>query len=294
MKDGLWERASSKGDAPEQQTSTQTVSNEPPAYLRPFLTDIAKEAQAQYRSSSPQYFPGQTYVPASGATTQALDTIAARAAAGSPLQGAAGIQQLGTIQGDYLDPTNNPGFQGALDAAVRPVTQRFEDSVLPNISSLLSAAGRFGSNAQNELVGSATDAYLRNVGDIGSTMAFQNYANERGIQNLAAQNAPALAAADYNDPFQLLNVGQQREAYASLPLQEDIARFNFEQNLPAAKLNQFAGQIYGQNRGGTSTATATTPLYTGNSWMGPFGAVLGTAGVAGNLFGKGGANILNK
>src|SRR5690606_41397320 len=120
MKYGLWERARFKGDAPEQQTSTQTVSNEPPAYLRPFLTDIAKEAQAQYRSSSHQYFPGQTYVPASGATTQDLDTIAARAAAGRPLQGAASIQPPGTNPGDHLHPADNPGVQGASGADGRP------------------------------------------------------------------------------------------------------------------------------------------------------------------------------
>lgn len=289
MRHDLWSRARFKGDAPSSTTSTTTVNNQPPAYLQPYLTDIAKQAQTQFQSSTPSYYPGQTYVPASDATTQAIQDTINRASTGSPLQSAGNTQQLNTIQGNYLDPTNNPGFQGAMDAAIRPVTQNFQNTVLPNISSMFSSAGRYGSGAQTDALGNASDAYLRNVGDIGSNMAYQNYANERGIQNQAAQYSPTMAAADYNDPAQLLQAGQQQEAYSSLPLQENIARYNYEQNLPAAKLGQYAGLVQGQNTGGISNATATTPYYNSNSWQGPFGAALGTAGVAGNLFGKNGA-----
>jgi tryptophan halogenase len=45
--------------------------------------------------------------------------------------------------------------------------------------------------------------------------------------------------ADYADIGQLANVGQMQEGYQQAALEDDIARFNFEQNLPHNKLNQF-------------------------------------------------------
>jgi hypothetical protein len=280
------------GGSSQPQTVTQTSTQQPPAYLQPFLTDIAKEAQSQYQSGSPSYFPENTFVPQSPETQQALSALTNRATTGSPLQAAGNQQQLGTVQGDYLN--SNPGLVGAIDAAVRPVTQNFQNAVLPGIASQFSAAGRYGSGAQADALGNASDAYMRNVGDIGSNLSFGNYNMERGIQNQAAQNAPSMAAADYTDPSRLAAVGQQQETYSAAELQDAINRFNFGQNLPNQKLGQYSSAIYGQNQGGTTSATQTSPYYSGNTALAGLGAGLSTVGTAGNLFGKGGSNILNK
>jgi len=62
-------------------------------------------------------------------------------------------------------------------------------------------------------------------------------------------NAPQLAMADYGDIAQLANVGQTAEDYQQAALQGDIARFDFEQNLPYQKLSNLLGAVYGAPAG---------------------------------------------
>jgi len=76
-------------------------------------------------------------------------------------------------------------------------------------------------------------------------------------QMAAAQLAPELANADYTDINQLLKTGQAQEDYANTALQADINRFNYEQNLPTAKLNQYAQYLSGTPQGSTTTSTSS-------------------------------------
>lgn len=77
-------------------------------------------------------------------------------------------------------------------------------------------------------------------------------------QMAAAQLAPELANADYTDINQLLKVGQAQEDYANTALQADINRYNYEQNLPTAKLNQYAQYLSGTPQGSTTTSTQSS------------------------------------
>jgi hypothetical protein len=73
----------------------------------------------------------------------------------------------------------------------------------------------------------------------------------------ATRNAPAMAAQDYADIQRLLTVGGAREQQQAAELQDAINRYNFEQNLPAMKLQQYAGLIYGAPQGQIVTQSAT-------------------------------------
>ena len=103
----------------------------------------------------------------------------------------------------------------------------------------------------------------------------QNYATERANQ-LAAQRAigglsqqdlmnrsraaaaaPGLAREDYSDIGRLAQFGAAREAKTGEALAEDIARFDFTQNEPARRLQDFIAGV----RGGTMGGTQTTPIY---------------------------------
>jgi hypothetical protein len=85
--------------------------------------------------------------------------------------------------------------------------------------------------------------------------------------------APEMAAADYGDIQRLMTVGQAQESYQQAALQDAINRFNYEQNLPSAKLQQFLSAAYGSPMGGI--ATSVVPQYSNQ-----FANVLG-GGVAG-------------
>jgi len=118
-----------------------------------------------------------------------------------------------------------------------------------------SMSGRYGSGVSADIQNRAAQTLGTTLANKYGDLAYANYAGERGMQNAAAQNAPALAAADYQDIQQLMNVGKTKEDYAKTALQADIDRFNFEQNKPYQKLSAYLGAAYGAPTGTVSTTT---------------------------------------
>lgn len=262
------------------QTTTQSTSSSPWSAQQPYLKEIFSEAQNQYQSDTPQYFPGQTVAPFSPETEQAQAAIYNRATTGSPLMLAGNQSMLDTIQGRYLDPSTNPGLQGAIEAAISPIRSEYQNVVAPGIDSAFVQSGRYGpsSNAWMTNRDMAADTYLRNVGGVASNLAYNNFLNERGLQANATANAPAYAQADYYDPAQLASLGASKEAQSQALINADIERFNYEQNLPAAKLAQYGNLVSG-NYGGTMTGTSTTPYFQkqGSALQGAAGGALSGA-----------------
>jgi hypothetical protein len=220
--------------------------------LKPYITYGLNEAQKLYQSSTPSYYPGQTYVGPSQQTQSALQAQQNRALQGNPLLPAAQQQQQNVIQGQYL--ANNPYFNQALAGAGQAATNQYFDAI-NQAQSGASTAGRYGSGAQENLFNRAGSTLASTLANKAGELAYSNYGAERGRQEAAAMGAPQLAAADYGDIQQLGNVGQQMEGYQEAALQSDIDRFNYEQNLPQNKLNQFLSQTYGAPAGTTSTTT---------------------------------------
>lgn len=228
--------------------------------IKPYITFGLEQAQQLYNRPL-QYYPGQTYVDPSQYSTQAIESAAQRAAAGSPLQRAALEQQMQTVSGQFLQP--NPFLQGAISAATRPLEAQFQQR-LGEIQSRASQAGRYGSGAQAQMETGATEAFARGIGDISQRMAYQNYADERARQEAAAAAAPQLAQSEYNDFQRLLQAGQAQEAYKEQALGADIAKFNFLQQAPYSQLQSYLGAVYGAPMGTITTApTYRSPLAQG-------------------------------
>jgi hypothetical protein len=221
--------------------------------VRPFVEYGLQEAKGLYQTDTPTYFPGQTYVGPSSQTTQALGLAGQRALAGSPLIPAAQQQQLRSIQGDYLS-AGNPYFQQALAGPTQQATQAYNDAIR-QAQGGASMAGRYGSGASADIQNRAANTLATTLANTYGNLAYQNYAGERGMQNQAVMNAPALAQADYGDISQLANVGKTAEDYQKTALQADIDRFNFEQNKPYQKLSSYLGAAYGAPMGQVSKTT---------------------------------------
>lgn len=217
--------------------------------IKPYITYGLGEAQKLYQSNTPQYYSGQTYISPSEQTQAAFTAAQNRAMAGNPLLPAAQQQQQDVISGAYLQ--NNPYFESALRGASQAATQNYMDAV-SQATSGAAARGRYGSNVladqQNRAATSLANTLANKYGDL----AYQNYSAERARQEAAVANAPALAAADYQDINQLLQVGQGMEDYQQRALDADIARFNFQQNLPYAKLSNYLAAAYGAPSGTVS------------------------------------------
>jgi len=221
------------------ETQTTIQQADPWSKQQPYLEEVFREAQRLYQQPGPHYFPGETVAPFSPETELALNAQAARAMSGSPHLAALGQEALATLGGRYLS-TGNPYF-GAM-------TARIANEIRPRLDSQFASSGRYASGAHQE-------AAARALADATASLAYQSYSDERARMLQAAAFTPQLAQADYADIAQLAAVGQAREQMQQALVNDQIARFNFTQQLPFNKLAQYAGLIQG-NYGGTTTTTA--------------------------------------
>jgi hypothetical protein len=260
--------------------------------LLPYLQTGLQRAQELFLTGpQPTFFPGQTYVAPSEQTLAALTQQEQAAAAGAPvLQQAqqAYQQSLGqvgqTAAGGFLG--GSPYREALIQAATRPLVQQYEQTVLPGSASGFSRAGRYGSGAMEQAQARATEAFGRSLGDVAATVAGQDYARERGLQQQAqlAQSALAQAAPSFFQssflPSQALSaVGAAREQIALQPLQEQIARFNFGQITPRQSLQTFLSSVYG-----SPMASSNIPMPQAQTNPLAQGLGLGTLGYLGGSF----------
>jgi hypothetical protein len=277
------------------QSTTQTSSIDPA--LLPYLTQGLERAQSLFLTGQqPEFFPGQTYVTPSAATTESIAQQEAIARQQSPVLQQAqqafqsslgGIGQ--TAQGGFLNA--NPYQAQMMQAATRPLEQQFSQAVLPGISSLYSKSGRLGSGAMERALGTASESFGRALGDITSNIAGTQYQAERGLQQQAqlgqaalAQAAPSIYGQQFLPSQALSQVGAQQEAIAALPLQEQMARFQFGQQLPYQQLQGYLSSVYGSPMGSYGTQTTQQPLYQ-NRTTGALGGAL-AGGLGGYALGQ--------
>jgi len=275
--------------------TTQTIQKSDPwAGAQPYLTDLMGRAQQTFDASQGQTSMPAPFVGPSGQTQQALGLTANRAMAGSPLVGtadnaltgilnqnpAANIPGSSTLQG-LVDPNSqaneaasffaNPqGFDTQFNALSKPV--------IDAVNAQAGLAGRTGSGAQQQLLtqdlgnlagGLYGDMANRSLA-AGSQLANnqfgaaqqmgQNFNTAIGQKLQAGLEAPNLAAQDYTDLQNLLNVGgaydQQNQAQQNNLLQQ----WQYAQQQPWNILSGYAGAISGLGGlGGSSTGSTTQP-----------------------------------
>lgn len=238
------------------QSGTQTVTqtNEPPSFLLPFLQQGAQGASNLFQEGGPQQFPGQTVVPFSPQTNQALNLLQNRATEGSPLIDSAQSALQDILGGQ--DPNTNQLFQ----RAARQTRGQLEGE--------FAGAGR---DLEARL-----PARTEQLNDLATTF----FGAERGRQLQAAALAPSLAQTDFSDIAQLLNVGQITENQARALIGDQVSRFDFEQQRPENALNAFLARISGGQFGNQSTQS--TPLFS-NPASGALGGAAAGASL-GSLF----------
>lgn len=230
-------------------SSGSTTQTQIDPTLKPYVQYGLEQAKQQYEGTGPQFFQGQAYVSPSAATEQALQMAQQRATTGSPLLQAAQQQQLETIQGRGV----NPFLQGALSAAYQPTVEAAQEATR-GLQSQASTAGRYGSGAMGQIAGRQAAELGRGLGGSLSNLAYQSSEAEAARQAAAAAGAPAMAQADYGDIQALLKTGQAGEQYNQAALTAEMNKWNYEQQLPQQKLQQFTN-LFTQVPGGQQTTT---------------------------------------
>lgn len=186
----------------------QTVNTQvnPPAYAMPFLQFGLSQAKQQFDSDLPGYYPGSTVVGFSPESEMALTGIRDRALDPNSLT----AQTQGVVQQNLM------GTNPLAMAAFRPV--------IDSVQSQFAKSGRYGSGANQQALASAL-----------APAALQ-------AQQAAIAQAPQMQNMDLQ---QLAAVGAAREGQAEAELADNVARFNFEQNIDAQKLRDYMALVGG-------------------------------------------------
>jgi len=241
------------GKGGSSQPVKSTTDTAPWGEQQPYLKEVFTEAQKQYQTGGPQLMPGSGIAPMSGPEKYA-STYLSNLAQG-PLEQQA--KDLATAQkfglGDVLSPDSNAYLKDYANASTKGIWDNLNNNVLGQTRSAANAAGQFGGSRQGIAEGLATKSAIEADADTRSKIYSNAYGQGLDVfkstmaqvpQNMVAQQMPATVMA---------GVGSQERAFEQAMLDEQIARWNYEQNLPFTNLAQYQNLIQG-NYGGTSTS----------------------------------------
>lgn len=252
----------------------------------PYLKDIFEEAKKQYQGEGPKYFPESTLAPESAETLAGRQAYLDYARGGATDLSRAATGAVGDIlSGRYLTAESNPYLASYTNAAIRPMTEQFTESILPNIRGNAMSTGGFGGSRQGIAEGLASGRFSRAIGDITSDI--YNNAYNTGMQQFsrAIDQTPTALTVGGLPAMMTQQVGGQVDARRQLEKTAEIDRWNYEQNLQREKLAQYLRMVSG-NLGGATTAPVGT---IGNPLTGALGGAMSGAALASMLGGTGGA-----
>ena len=233
---------------------SQQTSNALDPNVVPYVTDALSEQQRLYREGAPSYFEGQTYLDPNANQTNAMNQMTANAGVNNEmLQNSTNLNNQ-TIQGDFLQ--NNPNFNAVMATAGRAATDQYANA-MQGTNSSASMSGRYGSDAHARMASNNSSNLAQSLADTAGQYSYQNYANERGMQNNAMNNAGAIAGNQNIGAQNLMNVGNQQAQFSQNALNADIARHDYGQNAEQQNLANYTQAVWGAPGGSTQTTSSS-------------------------------------
>lgn len=252
------------GSQPSQQVqnTSSTSTSGPPQAIEGMLKNLANQTFGQFLNNptAPGYFPNGTVAPQSPETIAAIKARTDRAKTGLGFGLDAGARQLAadTIGGDYLNLDKHPYFQSAITASLRAPTENFAKNIIPTLRSTFAGVGRSGSGSESEMLQQAFTNFDRSVADATAKVGADAYNQERGRQMSAIGLLPSFQAMDYADIDALGQAGQIADAYAQRQLDDENAKYRYDQTAQLDWLTQMAQRLQGIYPGGTTSGSGTT------------------------------------
>lgn len=115
------------------------------------------------------------------------------------------------LLGPVMSPETNPALRSAIDAAVRPLSEQFTQTVLPNIRQGAITAGQFGGSRQGVAEDAASRDFLRQVGDTSASLSNEAFKANLGALVQGFGTAANREANQAQTMVQLLNNEIQRK-----------------------------------------------------------------------------------
>lgn len=268
------------GQAPAGNTTTVQKSD-PWSGQQPYLTTGFQKAQDLLNQGGPQYFSGQTYAGPTDAQNAAINAQISLASQGNPLTYAATGATLDKLSPDFMNANpgnqlyqnlgNGPALQGAINSAVQQATPGLLDSFTQG--NRLNSPG--AAYAVSQGVASAAAPYVLAGQQSAAQGLSENYNTAGQQQNQALLFAPQTAQMPYQDISNLYNAGATQQQQQQANINDQLARYNYQQTEPFNLLDWYNQQVSG-TYGGTSTLTSPYFQQPGNAMGGALGgAALG-------------------
>lgn len=226
-----------KGGSPSGGNSTSTTTQNIPEELKPLATQYTSDAIALSKQPYTPYTDPR-YTDFNSTQNAGLGMVQDRAMNGSATVDNA-EQNLNQMIGGGANPY--------LDAMYGRAAEKVTDSVNSNFS----AAGRYGSGAQ-------TDVLSQNLGDLATQVYGGAYENDQARRMQGISMAPQFGDLDYKDASQMLNAGQIMQDQDQKPMDFQYQQFQEQQNDPYKKLAAMSG-VFGSNLGGSSSTQSSQP-----------------------------------
>jgi len=236
---------------PVKQTNTTTVSKQAQKLIDPATKRLAGYAKHPEQLNLPAPVPLNEQQ--LGAQQTALG---AAPAVGGIASGAAGANNFLTNP-DILSASANPYLSSYIDAAVRPLTQAYEQNTLPGIRSAAISNAGLGGSRQGISEGLAAQNLYRQIGDTSADIASKGYGQGLSAMQQGIQLAPGTANLQLGPANIQGAVGQQNYDLANLAQQRQIQN-QYLPFLTSADLLGLAGAI----PGGQSSVSTVTPAAT--------------------------------
>lgn len=247
------------------------------------IFNLALPGVQDFAASVPDRYPGSTVAPFDPAQV-AGQNIALGAA---PAQGALASDAAGAndnLLTNIWDPNFNPALKGAVDAAVRPVTEAYQHTTLPGVRDEFNAAGAgFGGSRRGVADAVEQSKYLTNVGDTSAKVVNANYQANLDAQLKALGLVPSTQGALTTPAVTTSGVGDVRQNLAQALLSEQVGNFNYDQLAPFLQSQDLIALLSGlPGSTSDSVSTGNNPTSSGTTARNALGgaaagASLGTA-----------------
>jgi hypothetical protein len=199
-------------------------------------------------------YPGQTVAPTNANQTLGQEMVLGQSGAAGASANAANTGMNFLTSGQVLDPKSNPYLTDAINAAIRPITENYTQTVLGSIRDNAQLAGAYGYNRQGLEDAAAGSNYMKQVGDTASTMSSANYQAGLDAMSRSMAFAPGVQQMLYTPGAAVAGVGQQQQQQSQAQIDAAVQKFYQQQYLPLSLAEEIAGIAYG-NPSGSVTST---------------------------------------
>lgn len=272
-------------------TSTSVQSGTGTSQLTPYepmlqaLNEIFGRGLGAFNQTQGQQYGGDFFAGANATQTGGLQALLT--AAGALGSGADPTRRFANdlISGTYLNHETNPYLSGAVEAALRPVNERYFNELVPSLEDAAIAGGAYGGSANRLLREDLATNYAREAGGLSTQAYLANYNAERDRQFMAPELFNAADEMSLLGPQLQLTAGDLQQGWEQTGLDNQLAQFNeglsapwrgFEDLMSVLGLGlPYGTQTSEQNGTTTTTGEGTTEGTTNTQEYRPRGGLAG-------------------